>query len=346
MDAEKGTMRTPISREDIEEILATEGEFQRWCRRKERERRRGAPRGSGSDRTGYVDWIGKVTVIPQDKAIYLMKRIHAGHDAEDLLARSEIDAQDAERLIRIGRRAKEELVMANIPLVFSIATRINRGDVPYPDFVQAGIDGLIVGAERFDYTRGFKFSTYASFCIRGALEEAIAKERGGSICLNRWAVGQLRHILYRQIRATELPDGGPMPTHKELAKEMGASERKVAQLERVAHVPLSLDVPISDEEDGKVTAMFVVGDDGDWDIPEEKWVSDEMRRALGCLDSTEFFITTHRFGLLGEEQMDWDAMAEALGLTSGTVHVYAGRALAKLRRYGGLDQLVEYFGIA
>lgn len=342
MSADKERYRVVIPPDEIAEILATEDEFQRWCRRRARERQADAPRNlEGDTLDSFMGQLGKISTVTSDEVTYLSKRIHAGLNAADSIAEGETD-EDLERLVRIGKQARQELIIANIPLVFSLARRFNHGDTPYVDIIQAGITGLMVCINRFDYTKDFLFSTYAAYWIQSSFQRAVEKEKDGTFCLTRTSSTRLRRMQYLQLQAIE--KNTPMPTRAELAKDLGTTEDKIAELELVSAIPASLDTRLFDTEDSPTVADTIVGDEDIEVIFEDEDIEEDIRRVLKCLNHTEHYIVRHHYGILGADVMSTEEIGECVGLTPGSVRTYLGTALAKLRRDRRCKDLAGYFG--
>lgn len=336
-----------VSGEEIEEILATEGEFRRWCR--DRDKRRLA---DGADCVSayqtmddYLVRLGSVETLDHEEIVYLSKRVQAGIQAASHLESEEVGKEEARRLrrlVEIGDMARQQLVIANIPLVLTLSKRYPRGEVPFIDFIQAGTTGLVRAIDLYDYKRGFKFSTYAAYWIRSGFQSAMEKE-GGLVCLSHLASSRIRNMRY--LTLSTLEQSGRRPSRSEIAEVLGTTEREVAILEQIAEPFCSLDEPLFDDG-GEATLSDLIVDDAQVDFDgefEREGLLREVDLLLDLLNHNDRFIVTHFYGIGGAEQMNAEQIGDCLGYTTRTVEVYLSAAIRKLRANHRSQRAREYW---
>jgi RNA polymerase sigma factor (sigma-70 family) len=311
----------------------------------------------------YLNQIGKVALLTAAQEVELAQRIEAGLYAEQLLAgrrevtlaatgtdgasvalpRHRMTAKhraELEWLAADGRAAKDHLLKANLRLVVSVAKRYSRPSMPFLDLVQEGTIGLVRAVEKFDYRRGYKFSTYAMWWIRQSLTRAIA-EQGRVIRLPVHLVEQVNKLArVRRELGVEL---GREPTSDELAVVLDLTADRVEELIRVARDPVSLDRTVTD--DGATELLDLVSDD-DALAPEEAVVAGQLHadlgEALAALDEREAEVIAYRFGLADGREHTLAEIGTRLDLSRERIRQLERDALTKLRRSGTLDELKEY----
>ncbi|RCW46292.1 RNA polymerase primary sigma factor/RNA polymerase nonessential primary-like sigma factor [Halopolyspora algeriensis] len=286
----------------------------------------------------YLNEIGSTPLLTADDEVALAKRIEAGVYAAELLRRadagerevSDEDRRDLAMVARDGRRAKEYMIRANLRLVVSVAKKQLRGGVPFADVIQEGNAGLIHAVEKFDYTKGYKFSTYATWWIRQSINRGLA-EQGRTVRLPVHVVEQLNKFdrLERKLGVRLERE----PTTEELAAEAGVSVDKLTELRRSARDVVSFDVPVG--EDGETSIGDLVEDmdaPRATDIVEQQAFTEEMRTVLDSLPEREATIITLRYGLHDGHQHTLQNVAARLGLTRERIRQLEKQALANLRR--------------
>jgi RNA polymerase primary sigma factor len=291
----------------------------------------------------YLREIGRVPLLTAEGEVELAKSIEAGLYAEEklgsLLGLSDADRGDLEWLAADGVRGKQRLIEANLRLVVSIAKRyIGRGLV-FLDLIQEGNLGLIRAVEKFDYTRGYKFSTYATWWIRQAITRAIA-DQARTIRVPVHMVETINKLarVQRQLHQ-EL---GREATVEELAAELGVEPERVAEIQRIAQEPVSLQSPIGEEESD--LGDFI--EDADAVVPIEAaafiMLQDQLDRVLCELSEREQRIIQLRFGLSDGHPRTLEEVCKEFGVTRERIRQIESKTLAKLRHPSRALLLREY----
>ena len=291
----------------------------------------------------YLREIGRVPLLTAEDEVELAKAIEAGLFAEEKLGGGipVLGAihSDLELLVGEGAKAKQRLIEANLRLVVSIAKRyIGRGLV-FLDLIQEGNLGLIRAVEKFDYTRGYKFSTYATWWIRQAITRAIA-DQARTIRVPVHMVETINKLarLQRQLHQ-EL---GREATADEIAAEMGLEPERVAEIQRIAQEPVSLQSPIGEEESD--LGDFI--EDADAVVPMEAaafiMLQDQLERVLDELAEREQRIIQLRFGLTDGHPRTLEEVGREFGVTRERIRQIESKTLAKLRHPSRAQMLREY----
>jgi len=292
----------------------------------------------------YLREIGRVPLLTAEDEVELAKSIEAGLFAEDILGGGFVLARRAEcteleQLMDEGVRAKQRLIEANLRLVVSIAKRyIGRGLV-FLDLIQEGNLGLIRAVEKFDYTRGYKFSTYATWWIRQAITRAIA-DQARTIRVPVHMVETINKLarVQRQLHQ-EL---GREATVDEIAGEMGLEPERVAEVQRIAQEPVSLQSPIGEEESD--LGDFI--EDADAVVPIEAaafiMLQDQLERVLCELADREQRIIQLRFGLTDGHPRTLEEVGREFGVTRERIRQIESKTLAKLRHPSRAQMLRAY----
>ncbi|MFV0317936.1 MAG: RNA polymerase sigma factor RpoD [Microthrixaceae bacterium] len=298
----------------------------------------------------YLREIGRVSLLNAEQEVSLAQRIEAGVHAEeriaDLNASGEIDRLDPaakaalRRQVRNGETAKSELTQANLRLVVSIAKRYLGRGLPMLDLVQEGNLGLMRAVEKFDYTKGFKFSTYATWWIRQAITRAIA-DQSRTIRIPVHMVESMNkvHRLQRQL-AQELERE---PTVEELAEKADLTASKIREILRIGQDPLSLDSPVGDEDDSflgdfiedQQVAMPA-------DVATARSLSEQITEALDELSDREKDVVRMRFGLDGGQPHTLEEVGQRFGVTRERIRQIESKTLAKLRHPHRRQKLQDY----
>ena len=282
----------------------------------------------------YLNDAGRHQLLTKEDEADLAKRYQAGLAADELLKEREQQLTRAEkvRLRRIsidGERSKERMVQANLRLVVPQARKFSGRDLDFIELIQEGNLGLLRAVEKFDHTKGYKFSTYAVWWIRQALQRGVAsKGRTIRVPAHVWE-------LYGKVRAAELrlrQQKGGDPTEDELAEEVGLTVARVREVREAMQELVSLDRPIG--EDGDATMGDMIADRSSVDPVSTALEGDALAQidaALDALEERERMILQLRFGLRGEEPMTLEEIGEYFDLTRERIRQMQNRALAKLR---------------
>jgi RNA polymerase primary sigma factor len=327
----------------VEEDTDTEAEI----RQAERGAAEAGRRATTSDLVRiYLREIGRVPLLTAEDEVELAKTIEAGLFAEEKLTGSfpllGAVHGDLELLVGEGVKAKQRLIEANLRLVVSIAKRyIGRGLV-FLDLIQEGNLGLIRAVEKFDYTRGYKFSTYATWWIRQAITRAIA-DQARTIRVPVHMVETINKLarVQRQLHQ-EL---GREATADEIAAEMGLETERVAEIQRIAQEPVSLQSPIGEEESD--LGDFI--EDADAVVPIEAaafiMLQDQLDRVLTELADREQRIIQLRFGLCDGHPRTLEEVGREFGVTRERIRQIESKTLAKLRHPSRAQMLREYLDL-
>jgi RNA polymerase primary sigma factor len=302
---------------------------------------------SSDDTVGlYLKEMSRVPLLSVEEELDLAKRIERGKHARRELARLNGSASfnkrnDLEGLVGDGVQAREHLIKANTRLVVSIAKRyIGRG-VPFLDLIQEGNLGLMKAVEKYEYQRGFRFSTYATWWIRQTITRAIA-DQGRTIRVPVHMVDRIRQ-LYRTTHEME-QKLGRIPTTDELAEEIGVNTTKVEWMMRVSWLPLSLESPINDDEEDSELGMFI--EDQVTPTPIQSTYSNLLREkvqeVLDTLPPREARILRLRFGLENGRAYTLEEVGQKFGLTRERIRQIESKALRRLRHPRRARQLKDY----
>ena len=291
----------------------------------------------------YLKEIGRVPLLTAPQEVDLAQRMERGKEARESLISDKLNQRERERLEQLvddGMAAREHLINANSRLVISVAKKyIGRG-VPFLDLIQEGNIGLIRAAKKFDWRRGHKFSTYATWWIRQAVTRAIA-DQGRTIRVPVHMGDQINRLLRASHQLTQ--ELGRDPTVAELAEALNVTVRKAEQMIQVARRPISLETPTDDEEES------VLGDfipDEDSPAPVEVVTSQMLREQLSDILSTlpprEVRILQFRYGLLDGETYTLEEVGKKLGVTRERVRQIEAQALSRLRHPAHARKLRDF----
>src|SRR6201994_1469436 len=291
----------------------------------------------------YLNGIGKTALLTAADEVELAKRIEAGVYAAHLLETEDVPAERAAELravVRDGRRARNHLLEANLRLVVSLAKRYTGRGMPLLDLIQEGNLGLIRAMEKFDYTKGFKFSTYATWWIRQAITRGMA-DQSRTIRLPVHLVEQVNKLarIKRDLHQTL----GREATNEELGKEVGLTPEKVADLLDHARDPVSLDMPVGSDEDAPLGDFI---EDGEATDAESAVISgllqDDLRRVLATLDDREQSVIRLRYGLDDGQPRTLDQIGRQFGLSRERVRQIEREVMSKLRQGDRAERLRAY----
>jgi RNA polymerase primary sigma factor len=309
----------PVSGEDYEDLPAV----------------RVAAAGATADPVkDYLKQIGKVALLNAGQEVELAKRIEAGLFADHKLAEGSGvlragQSVDLEQVAEDGRRAKNHLLEANLRLVVSLARRYTGRGMLFLDLIQEGNLGLIRGVEKFDYTRGYKFSTYATWWIRQAIIRAMA-EQSRTIRLPVH-IGEAISTLARMQRQM-LQDLGREPTPDELAAELDLTPEKLAEVRKYGREPISLHTPLGDDGDSELGDLI---EDSDAIQPGEAvsftLLQEQLHSVLGTLSEREADVVSLRFGLADGQPKTLDEISHVYEVTRERIRQIESKAMYKLR---------------
>jgi RNA polymerase primary sigma factor len=293
----------------------------------------------------YLKEVGRVPLLTAEEEVELAQRIEQGRLAREELAKGNVSPHrrhELQRLIEDGWAAREHLITANSRLVISVAKKYMGRGVPFLDLIQEGNIGLIRAAKKFDYRRGHKFSTYATWWIRQAVTRAIA-DQGRTIRVPVHMGDQINKLLRVQHQLTQRL--GRDPSVEELAKSLDVTPQKVENMIQVARRPLSLETPTDDEEDS------VLGDfiqDEEIAAPDETATYNLLREhldsVLNGLPPREVRILQLRYGLLDGQAYTLEEVGRKMGVTRERVRQIEAQALSRLRHPAVRRKLREYLG--
>jgi RNA polymerase primary sigma factor len=281
----------------------------------------------------YLKEIGRVALLTAPQEVDLAQRMERGREArEQLQSDPNLTPEDRERLemlVEDGMAAREHLINANSRLVISVAKKyIGRG-VPFLDLIQEGNIGLIRAAKKFDWRRGHKFSTYATWWIRQAVTRAIA-DQGRTIRVPVHMGDQINRLLRASHQLTQ--ELGRDPTVAELAEALNVTVRKAEQMIQVARRPISLETPTDDEEES-VLGDFIPDDDSPApaEMVTNQMLREQLADILDTLPPREVRILQLRYGLLDGETYTLEEVGRKLGVTRERVRQIEAQALSRLR---------------
>ncbi|MEW6717874.1 MAG: sigma-70 family RNA polymerase sigma factor [Chloroflexota bacterium] len=293
----------------------------------------------------YLREAACVPLLTKDEEVNLAKQVERGIDARKELLSGEVNGERREELlqwIEIGMEARKRLIIANSRLVISIAKKYMGRGVPFIDLIQEGNIGLMRAAKKFDYRRGFKFSTVATWWIRQAVTRAVA-DQGRTIRIPVHMGDQISKMYRVQ---HQIKQGlGREPTVEELAEALEASPSKVRYMQRVAQHPLSLEMPTNVEGD-KVLADFI--EDQETPSPDETathhLLREHLNEALAMLPTREARVLGLRYGLSDGESRTLQEVGDKMGISRERVRQIEAQAMRRLRDPGIQQKLRAYLG--
>ena len=293
----------------------------------------------------YLSQIGRVRLLTAEEEVDLAKRVEAGlFAAEKLAAESGAAAsrmrQDLTWVERDGEVAKARLVEANLRLVVSIARRYVGRGMLFLDLIQEGNLGLIRAVEKFDYTKGYKFSTYATWWIRQAITRAIA-DQARTIRIPVHMVETINKLI--RIQRQLLQDLGREPMPEEIAKEMDLTPEKVREILKVSQEPVSLETPIGEEEDSHLGDFI---EDSDAVVPVDAasflLLQEQLDSVLHTLSDREKKVIQLRFGLTDGHPRTLEEVGREFGVTRERIRQIESKTLSKLRHPSRSQKLRDY----
>jgi RNA polymerase primary sigma factor len=296
----------------------------------------------------YLKQIGKVALLNAEEEVELAKRIEAGLYAAERVRKAEEESEkltpqmrrDLRWIVRDGERAKNHLLEANLRLVVSLAKRYTGRGMAFLDLIQEGNLGLIRAVEKFDYTKGYKFSTYATWWIRQAITRAMA-DQARTIRIPVHMVEVINKL--GRIQRELLQDLGREPTPEELAKEMDITPEKVLEIQQYAREPISLDQTIGDEGDSQL-GDFIEDSEAVVAVDAVSFtlLQDQLQSVLATLSEREAGVVRLRFGLTDGQPRTLDEIGQVYGVTRERIRQIESKTMSKLRHPSRSQVLRDY----
>ena len=292
----------------------------------------------------YLKQIGRVALLNAELEVELATRMEAGLFAEEKLATDKkIDKKlkrELEWIVEDGKRAKNHLLEANLRLVVSLAKRYTGRGMLFLDLIQEGNLGLIRAVEKFDYTKGFKFSTYATWWIRQALTRAMA-DQARTIRIPVHMVEVINKLA--RVQRQMLQDLGREPTPEELAKELDMTPEKVVEVQKYGREPISLHTPLGEEGDSEFGDLI---EDSEAVKPEESVtftiLQEQLMQVLGGLTQREADVIKARYGLTDGQPKTLDEIGKVHGVTRERIRQIESKTMSKLRHPSRSQSLRDY----
>jgi RNA polymerase primary sigma factor len=296
----------------------------------------------------YLKQIGRVPLLTAEQEVELAKRVEAGLYATELLRQGTNDPagidvtleRDLRWIVRDGARAKDHLLEANLRLVVSLAKRYTGRGMAFLDLIQEGNLGLVRAVEKFDYTKGFKFSTYATWWIRQAVTRAMA-DQARTIRIPVHMVEVINKM--RRLQREFVQEKGREPSTDELAAEMELTPAKVLEIQQYARDPISLDQTIGEDE-GSALGDFVQDVDAvvALDAVTSMLLTGELQAVLSTLTEREAGVVRMRYGFVDGTTHTLDEIGQVYGVTRERIRQIEMRTMAKLRHPSRSQPLREY----
>jgi RNA polymerase primary sigma factor len=292
----------------------------------------------------YLKQIGKVALLNAEQEVELAKRIEAGLFAEEKLSLSD-DLEpklrrELEWLAHDGRRAKNHLLEANLRLVVSLAKRYTGRGMLFLDLIQEGNLGLIRAVEKFDYTKGYKFSTYATWWIRQAITRAMA-DQARTIRIPVHMVEVINKLA--RVQRQMLQDLGREPTPEELAKELDMTPEKVVEVQKYGREPISLSTPLGEDGDSEFGDLI---EDSEAVVPADAvsftLLQEQLHAVLDTLSEREAGVVSMRFGLTDGQPKTLDEIGKIYGVTRERIRQIESKTMSKLRHPSRSQVLRDY----
>jgi RNA polymerase primary sigma factor len=292
----------------------------------------------------YLKQIGKVPLLNAEMEVELAKRIEAGLFSEEKLGKggklSTKSSEELEWIAEDGRRAKNHLLEANLRLVVSLAKRYTGRGMLFLDLIQEGNLGLIRAVEKFDYTKGYKFSTYATWWIRQAITRAMA-DQARTIRIPVHMVEVINKLA--RVQRQMLQDLGREPTPEELAKELDMTPEKVIEVQKYGREPISLHTPLGEDGDSEFGDLI---EDSEAIVPADAvsftLLQEQLHAVLDTLSEREAGVVSMRFGLTDGQPKTLDEIGKVYGVTRERIRQIESKTMSKLRHPSRSQVLRDY----
>jgi RNA polymerase primary sigma factor len=292
----------------------------------------------------YLKQIGKVALLNAEQEVDLALRIEAGLFAEEKLAKEkDLDpklVRELQWVVHDGKRAKNHLLEANLRLVVSLAKRYTGRGMLFLDLIQEGNLGLIRAVEKFDYTKGFKFSTYATWWIRQAITRAMA-DQARTIRIPVHMVEVINKLA--RVQRQMLQDLGREPTPEELAKELDMTPEKVVEVQKYGREPISLHTPLGEDGDSEFGDLI---EDSEAVVPADAvsftLLQEQLHSVLDTLSEREAGVVAMRFGLTDGQPKTLDEIGKVYGVTRERIRQIESKTMSKLRHPSRSQVLRDY----
>ncbi len=292
----------------------------------------------------YLNGIGKTALLSAEEEVELSKRIEAGVYAEHLLQTgakmTRAKKRDVKILAKEGKAARAHLLEANLRLVVSLAKRYTNRGMPLLDLIQEGNLGLIRAMEKFDYTKGYKFSTYATWWIRQAITRAMA-DQARTIRIPVHMVEVINKLA--RVQRQMLQDLGREPTPEELAKELDMTPEKVVEVQKYGREPISLHTPLGEDGDSEFGDLI---EDSEAVVPADAvgftLLQEELSKVMDTLSDREAGVVGMRFGLTDGQPKTLDEIGRVFGVTRERIRQIESKTMSKLRHPSRSQVLRDY----
>ena len=292
----------------------------------------------------YLKQIGKVSLLNAEQEVSLAKRIEAGLFADEALSntshKSSQDQEDLEWIARDGHQAKDHLLEANLRLVVSLAKRYTGRGMLFLDLIQEGNLGLIRAVEKFDYTKGYKFSTYATWWIKQAITRAMA-DQARTIRIPVHMVEVINKLA--RVQRQMLQDLGREPTPEELAHELDMTPEKVVEVQKYGREPISLHTPLGEDGDSEFGDLI---EDSEAVVPADavnfSLLQEQLHDVLDTLSEREAGVVSMRFGLTDGQPKTLDEIGRVYGVTRERIRQIESKTMSKLRHPSRSQVLRDY----
>ena len=292
----------------------------------------------------YLNGIGKTALLNAEDEVELAKRIEAGLYAAHLLETKKRLGDNRKRdlaaIVRDGEAARRHLLEANLRLVVSLAKRYTGRGMQFLDLIQEGNLGLIRAVEKFDYTKGFKFSTYATWWIRQAITRAMA-DQARTIRIPVHMVEVINKLA--RVQRQMLQDLGREPTPEELAKELDMTPEKVVEVQKYGREPISLHTPLGEDGDSEFGDLI---EDSEAVVPADAvsftLLQEQLHSVLDTLSEREAGVVSMRFGLTDGQPKTLDEIGKVYGVTRERIRQIESKTMSKLRHPSRSQVLRDY----